>query len=94
MTAEEPRSIKIIFISGLLTSFVLYTAYCGSLVSTLSTPVVPISNFQDILNNKFEIYGEPATLVAEKFIKVKLLNPFISKKHLYFYKNLSVIHQP
>ena len=67
---KEPESMKLVIISGLLTSLTLYSAYCGSLVAILMTPVLPIQSFQDILDNRFILYGEKYTLQANSLLTV------------------------
>ncbi len=69
----ERGKLKIVALSCLLTSFSLYAAYSGSLVSVLMTPVVPIKSFQDLLQNKFILYGEKFTLQANAFLTVSYI---------------------
>jgi hypothetical protein len=54
----------------MMTAFILYTAFCGSLVSILSLPVRTITSFQNILDYDFKIYGEQLTISVERMLKV------------------------
>jgi hypothetical protein len=65
--ASAPLAFHIVILAGLLGSFILYTAYCGSLVSSLSI-LSPITSLKGLVDYKFELYAEDTTISAVELI--------------------------
>jgi len=64
--------MKILKLTELLASLVLYSAYCASLVSLFSVPIVPVGSFKDILSYSFTLYAENYSLAARALLEVSV----------------------
>ncbi len=82
-------ALKIVTLTGLLTSLILYSAYCASLVSQFSIPVVPIGRFEDLLTHSFTFYTDFFSVAGRTLIRQVILK--ISIKHLKILPLLSLL---
>ncbi|CAG7719355.1 unnamed protein product [Allacma fusca] len=70
---QDPQSIsmKMIFFCGSILGLIIYVAYSAALVSALSTAVVPIKIFDDLLDNRFQFTFEPRSQTIDTILSQK-----------------------
>ena len=84
---------RILLFTAALTSALLYSAYTGAFVASVSTPPANIQSLDALKKQGFTIFGDPdLTTYSEDFIQVIAFNSFNHSYRLILSRSPSVLH--
>ena len=72
-SGSQHVSIRIVVLTASLTSSVLYMAYSGAFVASVSTPSSPVHTYSTLQKHGFNVFTDPTMTYSADFVEVILI---------------------